>query len=163
MTVELYASLDRGRTWTQHATIAVGRRPHAQGGLWEPELVQLDDGSLVCHYSDETDGVHSQKLVARRSSDGVNWSQVHDTVAMGGGARPGMATVRRLPSGRYVMAYELCVTDGCAAHLRFSNDGWNWGAATDAGPDRPRSTASTSATRRRLRSVRAPGRTVGCS
>ena len=133
MTIELYASLDRGRTWTHHATIAVGARPHSQGGLWEPELTQLDDGSLVCQYSDETDGVHSQKLVARHSANAVDWSSVHDTVAIGSGARPGMATVRRLPSGQYVMAFELCVTDGCAAHLKFSADGWNWGAATDAG------------------------------
>ncbi len=134
MSIPLYASRDGGRSWTYRSDVVVAGVPRAQGGLWEPEFEQLDDGSLVCHYSDETDPAHSQKLVARRSSDGVTWSEVRAIVALAPtGARPGMPIVRRAPDGRHAMSYEICGTDGCAAHLRFSADGWDWGDAGDPG------------------------------
>ena len=44
-----------------------------------------------------------------------------------------MAVVRRAPSGAFVMSYEICGSDGCAAHLRFSADGWDWGDPRDRG------------------------------
>jgi hypothetical protein len=31
------------------------------------------------------------------------------------------------------MSFEICGTDGCAAHLRASDDGWNWGDPGDFG------------------------------
>lgn len=134
MSIPLYASRDGGRSWSFLSDVVVAGVPRAQGGLWEPEFAQLDDGSLVCHYSDETDPAHSQKLVARRSSDGVSWSEARATVALApAGARPGMPVVRRAPDGRHAMSYEICGTDGCAAHLRFSADGWDWGDPGDPG------------------------------
>ncbi len=137
MSLPIFSSVDKARTWKRLGTIATGSVPRSQGGLWEPELSQLDDGALVCHYSDETaSATHSQKLVAIRSSDGVAWGQLHDTVALAAqGARPGMANVRRPPGGPYVMTYEICgiANDNCTAHLRTSADGWNWGDANDPG------------------------------
>lgn len=132
MSIPVFASRDDGRSWNLLSTVAVGGVPRSQGGLWEPEFEQLDDGSLVCHYSDETDAGHSQKLVARRSTDGVTWSDARETVAMAPvGARPGMPVVRRAPDGRHAMSFEICGTDGCATHLRFSPDGWDWGDPGD--------------------------------
>lgn len=132
MSIPVFASSDGGASWSFLSNVTVAGVPRSQGGLWEPEFEQLDDGSLVCHYSDETDGNHSQKLVARRSTDGVTWSAARETVAMAPfGARPGMPVVRRAPDGRHAMSFEICGTDGCATHLRFSADGWDWGNAAD--------------------------------
>jgi len=134
MSIPVYASRDAGRSWSFLSEVVVAGVPRSQGGLWEPEFEQLDDGSLVCHYSDETDPAHSQKLVARRSTDGVAWSDARAVVVLApSGARPGMPVVRRAPDGRHAMSFEICGTDGCAAHLRFSADGWDWGDAGDPG------------------------------
>ena len=134
MSIPVYASTDRGRTWRLLSRVAIATKPRSQGGLWEPEFSQLADGSLICHYSDETDSAHSQKLVARRTTDGVTWSAQRDIVSLTPfGARPGMAVVRKSPTGPFVLTFEICGTDGCATHLRTSADGWNWGNANDAG------------------------------
>ncbi len=134
MSIPVWSSVDRGRTWARHSTVAVAPVPRSQGGLWEPEFSRLLDGSLACHYSDETDPGHSQKLVVARTTDGAGWGEHRETVAMSPfGARPGMPVVRRPPGGPFVMSYEICGTDGCTARLRMSDDGWSWGAPTDPG------------------------------
>ena len=136
MKLPIWSSVDGGKTWSPLSTIVAGVIYTLHHGLWEPEFSMLDDGTLVCHFSDETDPVHSQKLVEVRSSDGVNWSAPTDTVALqDAGYRPGMAIVRRGPSGVFFMSYEVCGVpgDNCTAHLRTSSDGWNWGNATDIG------------------------------
>ncbi|HEX5063513.1 MAG TPA: RICIN domain-containing protein [Kofleriaceae bacterium] len=134
MSIPVYASTDRGRNWSFLSNVVIASKPRSQGGLWEPEFAQLADGSLICHYSDETDSAHSQKLVARRTTDGVTWSASRDIVSLAPfAARPGMAVVRKSPAGPYVMTFEICGTDGCATHLRMSADGWNWGNANDVG------------------------------
>lgn len=134
MSIPMWQSQDRGKSWTLLSTVVVASVPRMKGGLWEPEMSQLDDGSLVCHYSDETDPAHSQKLVAARTSDGLAWGMREDTVAMSTfDDRPGMANVRRPPGGAFVMSYEICGPNACSAHLRMSADGWAWGDPTDAG------------------------------
>lgn len=130
MQIPIWSSSDRGRTWKKWSTLAVATKPRSAGGLWEPEFHVIDSGALVAHYSDETDPAHSQKLVAVQTTDGVTWSGRKDTVAFANSAlRPGMAVVRRLKSKKFAMSYEICAkpNDSCTAHLRISNDGWNWG------------------------------------
>lgn len=136
MSLPVWKSDDGGRTWTFVSKVAVGAVPRRDGGLWEPELSQLDDGTLVCHWSDETDSAHSQKLVEARTTDGVTWRDHRDTVAVSPrGHRPGMPNVRRPPGGPYVMSYEICgvAGDNCTAWLRTSNDGWSWGDPRERG------------------------------
>ncbi|MBX3226053.1 MAG: RICIN domain-containing protein [Labilithrix sp.] len=136
MSIPIWKSADGGRTWSFLAKVATASKPRRSGGLWEPELSLLDDGTLACHWSDETDGAHSQKLVVARSSDGVTWRDRHDTVALAPfGHRPGMPNVRRAPGGPFVMSYEICAlpNDSCTAFVRFSNDGWSWGNVNDRG------------------------------
>ena len=136
MSIRVWSSVDLGKTWTRLGTVVTAGVPRTRGGLWEPELSLTADGMLVCHYSDETDPAHSQKLVEARSSDGVVWGSFTNTVALATvGERPGMANVRLLPNGRYVMTYEICgvAGDNCTAHLRASPDGWSWGDADDPG------------------------------
>jgi hypothetical protein len=123
-----------GRTWSYLSTVATA--PNT-GGLWEPEFTVDAAGDLVCFYSDETDGTHSQKLVAARTADGVTWTDQHDVVASSLDTdRPGMAVVRRLPDGSFIMTYEICAASGqyqCVVHYRTSADGWDWGDPTYLG------------------------------
>ena len=136
MSIPVWSSVDEGKTWSRLSTAVVAAVPRSSGGLWEPEFSMLDDGTLVCHFSDETQSGHSQLLAEVRTHDGVTWDSRTSTVALSAaGARPGMANVRRGPGGRYFMSYEVCgtPTESCAAHLRTSTDGWTWGDATDIG------------------------------
>lgn len=134
MSIRVFKSTDLGRSWSYLSAVATAPNDR---GLWEPEFSVDAQGNLVCHYSDETDGTHSQKLVAARSSDGVTWTGHHDTVASAlASDRPGMAVVRRLPDGSFFMSYEICAAAGqyqCVVHYRTSPDGWDWGDPTYLG------------------------------
>ncbi|MFJ8148671.1 sialidase family protein [Streptomyces sp. NPDC096048] len=134
MALRIWRSNDVGRTWSYLSSCAVAS---GTGGLWEPEFSMAADGALVCHYADETDPAHSQKLAAARSYDGVHWEGRHNTVASKLSTdRPGMPVVRRLPNGTYFMSYEICNPGGqyqCVVHYRTSADGWNWGNAAALG------------------------------
>ncbi|GAB2781892.1 sialidase family protein [Streptomyces daliensis] len=131
MSVRVFKSTDVGRSWSYLSTVATARGEGGGAGLWEPEFSLDAHGRLVCHYSDETDPAHSQKLVAARTSDGRNWTGHHATVAsVPEPDRPGMAVVRRLPDGTFFMVYEICAPSGkyrCVVHYRTSEDGWDWG------------------------------------
>lgn len=132
MSERVWKSADQGPTWSFLAE--VDRSPSA-AGTWEPEFTVASDGRLIMFYSDETDGVHSQKLVAHASADGVSWTAPKNIVALNETvARPGMAVVRKVPDGSYLMSYEICGGPHvCEAYVRWSADGWNWGSPTDAG------------------------------
>ncbi|WP_405059398.1 RICIN domain-containing protein [Kribbella sp. NBC_01505] len=134
MAIRIWKSNDIGRTWSYLSNCAVAPNDR---GLWEPEFSVASDGRLVCHYADETDGVHSQKLMEVRSSDGVNWTDRVPTVqSTNGGQRPGMPVVRQVNPGFYIMVYEICGISGqynCVVHKRTSSDGWNWGSPSDLG------------------------------
>lgn len=134
MALRVWKSADRGRSWTYLSSCAVAS---TAGGLWEPEFSVAADGTLVCHFSDETRPErHGQFLAEVISRDGgKTWGEKRPTVALEDRAlRPGMPIVRRLPQG-YAMTYEVCALPGadCAAHIRFSPDGLNWGDPTDIG------------------------------
>lgn len=136
MAIRVWASADRGRSWRSLSSCATSS---TAGGLWEPEFAVAADGRLVCHYSDETRQPQYSQTLARVSSadGGATWGAPVPTVASPTpGHRPGMATVRQLPSGGYVMTYEVCGLPGaanCAAHLRTSPDGADWGDAASLG------------------------------
>lgn len=50
-------------------------------------------------------------------------------------ARPGMAIIRRIARGRYLMTYEVCGGSyGCRVHCRESVDGAHWGDPANLGP-----------------------------
>ncbi|MBM2618762.1 ricin-type beta-trefoil lectin domain protein [Actinoplanes sp. LDG1-06] len=128
MSVRLWASNDAGRNWRFLATIA---RSDNAGGLWEPEFAVDAYGRLVVLFADESQPGRSQVLVQSISNDGLSWS-ARTPVVTGpqAGHRPGMPAVRRLPDGRYLLAYEVCGFGGqydCAVRSRWSNDGVSWG------------------------------------
>lgn len=134
MSIRVWQSRDHGHTWSLLATPVVA--PNALG-LWEPELTVAEDGRLVVYYSDETDQPnHSQMLDMSTSTDGIHWSDPARVVASADpAARPGMAVVRRIADGGYLMTYEVCGGGyACRVHYRTSPDGVQWGDPADLGP-----------------------------
>ena len=137
-TIELYVSTDQGNNWTHRSSIATGGQGNVVG-LWEPEFAIDSSGNLVAYFSDErhqSDG-YNQLLGHEVSTDGgVTWSsEVYDVALNDGNARPGMARVGKLPTGRYAMAYDVCGNPGCSVHIRTSSDGDNWGTASNLGTE----------------------------
>ena len=134
MQIKIYTSTDQGAHWTYLSNCVTGTKPRSQGGLWEPEFTIAGNGHLVCFYSDETQAGHSQTLSYVQSSDGATWSAPVNVVASAdANDRPGMANVVKLPDGSFVMSFEMCGPFNCAAFMKTSTDGLNWGDATSHG------------------------------
>ena len=135
MSLRVWTSTDAGRSWSYLSTIATSP---STGGLWEPDFAIDGDGNLSAYYSDETHSGHSQVLVQSTSSDGVNWSAGRVIIAgPDSNDRPGMATVAELPSGAYLLTFEVCGLGGsndCEVHWRTSTNAVGWGDASDLGP-----------------------------
>ena len=135
--IRLYFSTDGGENFSQGVVVASAGG--LEEGVWEPFLLQLDDGRLVCYYSDDSDEKHSQKIVYKISSDAENWSDPIDVVATDIFAeRPGMPVVTRLGDGSYFMVYEVVDKDGIdgiPVYFRRSADGLDWGDKKDIGTE----------------------------
>jgi hypothetical protein len=129
--IRVHRSVDGGRTWAYFSTPVSGFI-----GLWEPEFILDAQGRLVVYYSSEERKAsgYNQMLAHKISTDGgLTWGEeVVDVGKADGHQRPGMAIVRRLPGGPYVMSYEICGL-GCDAYLRTSPDGVSWGDPADPG------------------------------
>lgn len=127
--IRLYFSLDGGYSFDQGVVVASAGG--LDDGVWEPFLIQLDDGSLVCFYSDDSDPEYSQKIVYKQSNDAVNWGETVNVVASEVyEERPGMPVVTRLGDGSYFMVYEIVDKsgiDGNPVFCRYSKDGLDWG------------------------------------
>ncbi|WP_327727098.1 RICIN domain-containing protein [Streptomyces sp. NBC_00487] len=125
--IDVYASTDRGQTWSFITNIATGGRAISSNGytpVWEPFFLVSGD-KLIVYYSDQRDPDHGQKLVHQVSTDIRNWGPVVDDVAVPTyAARPGMPVVTRLPNGNYVMTYEYCGAPegGCSVYYKISSD-----------------------------------------
>lgn len=141
--IRVWQSPDRGRTWSYLSSCVVaegGVRPSE--GLWEPEFSVTAQGDLNCYFSDETRYPSSAEKstqvisVVTSADGGRTWGPRRAVVDLGAGERPGMPTVRRLPSGGYVMAYELCGgarPRACEVHQKTSADGIGWGGPGEPG------------------------------
>jgi hypothetical protein len=132
MKIKVYRSEDGGALWSYLSEVTTP----LTGGLWEPEFTVAADGALVMFFSDQTEQpLYAQTLKKVRTYDGVNWKDmIHVVASPVSTDAPGMAIVRRLSDGRWMMTYEF---GGSAhqwiAHYRLSQDGWNWGDAQDLG------------------------------
>lgn len=127
--IRLYFSLDGGYTFDQGVVVASAGG--LEEGVWEPFLTQLDDGGLVCFYSDDSDPEHAQTIVYKQSKDGINWGKAVTVVASENPEeRPGMPIVTKLSDGSYFMVYEIfnkADIEGEPIFCRFSKDGLDWG------------------------------------
>ena len=135
--IELYASNDGGTSWRYVSTVET-RAASAPGGIWEPNVQVAANGSLVVFYSDERmKAQHYNQLLAHRVSadGGKTWgSEVYDVAVPDDVQRPGMAVVKKLPNGQYIMSFEAVASGpGSPMHVKFSSDGLNWGDPKDLG------------------------------
>lgn len=137
----LFKSNDLGESWQYVSTVDTGgpfvydREPTSTTTtVWEPYLYMDDYGHLICAYSDERqkeDGV-LQALSLRYSSDGVNWSDQSNIVAIGNyNDRPGMVTVSKMGNGKYIATYEVVNRpsydqNSSVVYAKFSDDGLHW-------------------------------------
>ncbi|KAJ7068746.1 BNR/Asp-box repeat protein [Mycena amicta] len=107
--IDVYASLDKGRTWSFVSHVAAGGRAIPNNGetpVWEPFIMTVNH-QIVIFYSDQRDPAHGQKLVHQISSDLLSWGPVVNDVANPTFSdRPGMTTIAHLPNGQYILTYE---------------------------------------------------------
>ncbi len=125
--IVIYKSTDQARTWQYFSTVVTGNT-----GLWEPEFVIDSQGRLLCFFSSEEYKAqnYNQLLAHRVSTDGgLTWGSDVFDVALPG-ERPGMAIVRKLPNGTYVMTYERVGGDYGHVYIKFSSNGYDWNAST---------------------------------
>ncbi|WP_330286532.1 RICIN domain-containing protein [Streptomyces sp. NBC_00576] len=134
--IDLYASTDRGQTWTFVTNIATGGEAISSNGhtpVWEPYFLAAD-GKLIVYYSDQRDTAHGQEIVHQVSTDLRIWGPVVDDVSKPNYAdRPGMPVVTRLPNSNYVMTHEYCNAPegGCSVYYKISADPEAFNSATD--------------------------------
>ncbi|GAB2889366.1 hypothetical protein GCM10027074_67120 [Streptomyces deserti] len=131
--IDLYASTDRGQSWSFVTNIATGGRAISSNGytpVWEPFFLVSGD-KLIVYYSDQRDTDHGQKIVHQVSTDVRNWGPVVDDVAMPTYShRPGMPTVAKLPNGNHVMTYEYCGAPegGCTVYYKVASGPESFGS-----------------------------------
>lgn len=113
--IDLYASTNRGRTWSFISHIAAGGEAipnNDKTPVWEPFLFRPDPSApnspLICFYSDQRQNqTYGQKMVHQTTTDLRRWGAVVDDVTSGVYTdRPGMPTVAALPNGKFIMTYE---------------------------------------------------------
>lgn len=133
--LNLYISKDVGLTWTWLSEIHSSRRTSTENGCWEGNLYVNGDGELVCMFADETDhGNHSQRIAMKTTSDGTNWSDLIEVVALNEGSlRPGMPAVTQIKDGKYFLTIEMVGENGVPIYWKSSDDGVDWGDITDKG------------------------------
>lgn len=134
MSIRVWSSSDGGQTW---GFLSEAARSHNDDGVFEPEFTVDSGGTLWLHYADETEAPrHAQVLNRVASTDGITWGTKQSTVAISPDrVRPGMPIVRKLPDGRYYLAYEVCNFGKryCDPYFKISPDGANFGDPADPG------------------------------
>ena len=127
--IGVWTSTDCGKTWKEISIVASGGGLNE--GVWEPVMF-YDNGYLYCFYSDDSDPRHDQKIVYKRSKDGINWSKLVEVCAFDNRAdRPGMPVITKMGNGEYFLVYEYCGSwledaQDCFVYYKITNDITNW-------------------------------------
>ncbi|KAK3057338.1 hypothetical protein LTR09_001521 [Extremus antarcticus] len=110
--IELYASTDKGRSWSFVSVVAVGGPPNTDNGapcVWEP-FILLHESQLAVYYSDQRDPKHDQKLCHQISTDALSWGPVINDVAYANYTlRPGKITMAQIGNGQWMCSFELAL------------------------------------------------------
>lgn len=140
--LDFYISDDACHSWDFTSVIDTGGWNYVGNDtIWEPFFV-YENGNhegnendhqpmLICFYSDENDTAHSQKLIYRYTTDGINWSAACEVVVFEEQAqRPGMPVVAKMANGKYIMVYEGYGIVDLPNNYKFSLDdcALNWNA-----------------------------------
>ena len=126
--IAVWRSFDCGHTWQGYVIIAEGGG--TKEGVWEPFMYYNEkDGYLYCFYSDDSDPAHDQKLVYKRSLNGVDWSASVDVCAFDAQKdRPGMLIMTKMGLGPYFMVYEYFGTNRGDVYYKITGDITDWNA-----------------------------------
>ncbi|MBP3332845.1 MAG: exo-alpha-sialidase [Clostridia bacterium] len=125
--IGVYRSYDCGKTWEEFVIVARGGGLGA--GVWEPVMFYNDsDGYLYCFYSDDSNRKYDQRIVYKRSKDGINWERAVDVCAFDKfEARPGMPVITKMGNGEFFLVYEYCGANGqCFIHYKKTSDITKW-------------------------------------
>ncbi|UQX88420.1 RICIN domain-containing protein [Jatrophihabitans telluris] len=140
----VYKSTDHGATFSLLSTVDTGgpavydpSPTSTTTTVWEPSLNLDSNGNLVCYFSDERQkaGGILQAVSYRRSTDGgLTWGAEANVAAIPNQSdRPGMITVTKLPTGKYLATYEVVnrpsqSVNTAVVYYKFSDDGLTWTA-----------------------------------
>ncbi|KAK4900133.1 hypothetical protein LTR49_027538 [Elasticomyces elasticus] len=120
--IDLYASIDRGRTWEFVSHVANGGPPNTTNGATpvvnaavrrEPRYTNSNaypfDGEVIAYYSDQRDPLHGRKLAHQILKDLINWSSTVNDVAYDNYlARPGMTIFGYIPPiDKWILVHEI--------------------------------------------------------
>ncbi|MBA4148294.1 MAG: exo-alpha-sialidase [Verrucomicrobia bacterium] len=147
--IRVAVSVDAGKTWKPHSTVAESRHnseqePDALRGLWSSYLLQKQDGTLQCYYDDEETphraGFFRNQWLTLKTWDAessqwnkpVTVSRAYDAKHL---SRDGMPTVVELEPGKLLVVFESVQIEAphanCVRSVT-SNDGgktWSWSQA----------------------------------
>jgi hypothetical protein len=126
--IETYQSADSGNSFQYQSLVDWDEH---LGGVYEPYLFVLPDGTLACFYTNEKHRAetpaYSQVLSERVSHDGgLSWGAEIWAISQPGAARPGEANIVALPGGVLALFYEMCGSENCLGHVSYSTDGITW-------------------------------------
>ncbi|MBE6607184.1 MAG: hypothetical protein E7633_01320 [Ruminococcaceae bacterium] len=123
--IGVWRSYDCGKTWEEYVLVARGGGLGA--GVWEPVMF-YDEGYLYCFYSDDSNRKYDQRIVYRRSKDGVKWESVVNVCAFDEfEARPGMPIITKMGNGEFFLVYEYCgAGQQCFIYYKKTKDITKW-------------------------------------
>lgn len=136
----VYKSMNNGVSWTMISTIdsnegKPGELGNPDKGVYEPHILQLDNGNLTVMYANEkhiTDPERLPQVISQKISTdmGKSWREekmiVYDK--MYNLSRPGMPVWSKMKNGKFILVYEICGSEGCAIYYKTSPDGLQWPA-----------------------------------
>ena len=135
--IETYQSADNGSSFQYQSQV---EWDHHLGGVYEPYLYVLPDGTILCFYTSEVhrfdNPPYSQILGEKVSHDGgYTWGPEIFAISQPGAARPGEANIVPLPGSVLALFYEICGTENCIGHVSYSTDGVTWPGIGPVVPD----------------------------
>ena len=102
--IGVWASTDCGKTWKEISVVAKAQGLH--DGVWEPVMF-YDNGYLYCFYSDDSHPRYDQRIVYKRSKNGIQWEKAVPVCAFDNFIdRPGMPVITKMGNGEYFLIYE---------------------------------------------------------
>ncbi len=123
--IGVWKSNDCGKTWKEISIVARGGGLGA--GVWEPVMF-YDNEYLYCFYSDDSNRQYDQRIVYKRSKDGIKWESVVEVCAFDNFEdRPGMPIITKMSNGEFFLVYEY-VRPGHASKIYYktTKDITNW-------------------------------------